>query len=132
MSELLRALPGDDEAAIRATPVTPARLAGLLRLIEDGTISGKIAKDVFERMARSGEDAAAIVRREGLTQVADASALEAMIDRVLAENPRVVEDFRRGKAAALQALVGRVMKASGGKANPGMVNRLLQEKLSKA
>ncbi|HEU5320839.1 MAG TPA: Asp-tRNA(Asn)/Glu-tRNA(Gln) amidotransferase subunit GatB, partial [Methylomirabilota bacterium] len=132
MSELLRLVPGDDETALAAAPVPPAHLAGLLGLVEEGTISGKMAKDVFERMARSGEDAATIVRREGLAQVADASALEAMVDRVLAENPRAVEDFRRGKTAAAKALVGQVMKASGGKANPGMVNRLLQEKLSKA
>jgi len=131
MSELLRALPGDDERAIAASPVTPARLAGLLRLVEDGTISGKIAKDVFERMLRSGEDARAIVDREGLTQVADAAELAAVIERVLAENPKPIEDFRKGKAAAAKALVGLVMKATGGKANPGLVNRLLQEKLAR-
>jgi aspartyl-tRNA(Asn)/glutamyl-tRNA(Gln) amidotransferase subunit B len=130
MSELLRALPGDDERAIRATPVTPTRLAGLLRLIEDGTISGKIAKDVFEKMRSTGEAAAAIVRREGLTQVADAGALAAVVDRVLADNPKPVEDYRRGKTAAAKALVGLIMKATQGKANPAVVNRLLEEKLS--
>jgi aspartyl-tRNA(Asn)/glutamyl-tRNA(Gln) amidotransferase subunit B len=130
MSELLRVLPGDDEEAIRHAPVSPARLAGLLRLVEAGTISGKIAKDVFGRMVRSGEDAEAIVAREGLTQVADTAALERIIDEVLAQNPRPVEDFRKGKTAAAKALVGLVMKATGGKANPGIVNRLLQEKLT--
>ncbi len=88
MSELLRVLPGDDERAIGRTPVTPARLVGLLRLIDDGTISGKIAKDVFEKMRSTGEAADAIVQREGLTQVADAGALAAVVDRVLAENPK--------------------------------------------
>jgi aspartyl-tRNA(Asn)/glutamyl-tRNA(Gln) amidotransferase subunit B len=132
MSELLRELPGDDERAITAAPITPARLAGLLRLVDDGTISGKIAKTVFERMFRTGEEAAVIVRREGLTQVADAGALEAMVDAAIAGNPRAVEDFRKGKTAAAKALVGQVMKASGGKANPAMVTRLVEQKLTRS
>src|SRR5438874_3773563 len=74
MSELLRVLPADDEAAIRAAKITPRHLAGLLKLIEDGTISGKIAKDVFQKMVVSGEEARAIVAREGLTQLADEPA----------------------------------------------------------
>jgi aspartyl-tRNA(Asn)/glutamyl-tRNA(Gln) amidotransferase subunit B len=131
MSELLRALPGDDERAIETAPITPARLAGLLRLIDDGTISGKIAKTVFDRMLASGEEASAIVAREGLTQVADAGALEAMVDTAIAGNPRAVEDFRKGKTAAAKALVGQVMKASSGKANPAMVSKLVEEKLTK-
>jgi aspartyl-tRNA(Asn)/glutamyl-tRNA(Gln) amidotransferase subunit B len=131
MSELLRDLPGDDEGAIRRSPVPPAHLAGLLRLIEDGTISGKIAKDVFERMFRSGEPAETIVRREGLVQVADTAALARIVDEVLAGNPRPVEDWKRGKRAAAQALVGQVMKATRGKANPAIVSRLLEEKLSR-
>jgi aspartyl-tRNA(Asn)/glutamyl-tRNA(Gln) amidotransferase subunit B len=132
MSELLRELPGDDERAIAEAPVTPARLAGLLRLVDDGTISGKIAKTVFDKMFRTGEEAAVIVRREGLTQVADAGALEAMVDAAIAGNPRAVEDFRRGKTVAAKALVGQVMKASGGKANPAMVTRLVEQKLTRS
>jgi len=132
MSELLRELPADDERAIAEAPITPERLAGLLRLIDDGTISGKIAKTVFEKMLATGEDASAIVQREGLTQVADAGALEAMVDAAIAGNPRAVEDFRKGKTAAAKALVGQVMKASGGKANPAMVTRLVEEKLTKS
>jgi aspartyl-tRNA(Asn)/glutamyl-tRNA(Gln) amidotransferase subunit B len=132
MSELLREIPGDDARAIQACPVTPPRLGELLRLIDEGTISGKIAKEVFDKMLRSGEGAEAIVRREGLTQVADAGALAAIVDRVLADNPRPVEDYRRGKTAAAKALVGLVMKATQGKANPVLVNRLLEEKLSGA
>jgi len=131
MSELLRELPGDDERAIEQATVTPARLAGLLRLIDDGTISGKIAKTVFETMVRTGEDAAAIVRREGLTQVADAGALAAMVASAIAANPRAVEDYRKGKTAASKAFVGHVMKASGGKANPALVSRLVEEALEK-
>ncbi len=130
MSELLREIPGDDERAILASPIPPPHLAGLLRLMDNGTISGKIAKDVFEKMLRSGEDAPTIVEREGLTQMADSGALSAVIDRVLAENPRAVEDFKRGKKAASGALVGQVMKVTQGKASPGLVNSLLQEKLS--
>jgi aspartyl-tRNA(Asn)/glutamyl-tRNA(Gln) amidotransferase subunit B len=131
MSELLRELPGDDERAIAAAPVPPAHLAGLLRLVADGTISGKIAKDVFERMARTGEDAATIVAREGLTQVADTAALEALVDEALAANPRAVDDWKKGKTAAAKALVGQVMKASRGRANPAIVSRLVQEKLTR-
>jgi aspartyl-tRNA(Asn)/glutamyl-tRNA(Gln) amidotransferase subunit B len=130
MSEVLRVIPGDDEAAIRKSPVGPGRLAGLLRLVEDETISGKIAKGVFDTMFRTGEDATTIVQREGLTQVADTGTLGPLVERVLADNPRAVEDWKRGKAAAAKALVGQVMKVTGGKANPGLVNRLVEEKLS--
>jgi aspartyl-tRNA(Asn)/glutamyl-tRNA(Gln) amidotransferase subunit B len=83
-------------------------------------------------MFRTGEEAAVIVRREGLTQVADAGALEAMVDAAIAGNPRAVEDFRKGKTAAAKALVGQVMKASGGKANPAMVTRLVEQKLTRS
>jgi aspartyl-tRNA(Asn)/glutamyl-tRNA(Gln) amidotransferase subunit B len=131
MSEVLRIVPGDDERAVAGAPVSAARLAGLLRLVEAGTISGKIAKTVFETMARTGDDAAAIVRREGLVQVADTGELAAMVDAAIAANPRAVEDFRRGKASARQAIVGHVMKASRGKANPATVARLVEEKLGK-
>jgi aspartyl-tRNA(Asn)/glutamyl-tRNA(Gln) amidotransferase subunit B len=130
MSELLRQLPGDDDAAIEKSPIRPRHLAGLIRLVADGTISGKIAKDVFERMFRSGEEAGTIVAREGLTQVADTAALARIIDEVLARNPRPVEDFKKGKTAAKKALVGQVMKATAGKANPALVDRLLEEKLT--
>jgi aspartyl-tRNA(Asn)/glutamyl-tRNA(Gln) amidotransferase subunit B len=131
MSELLRVLPGDDERAIAQAPVSAARLAGLLRLVADGTISGKIAKTVFETMVRTGEEAAVIVRREGLTQVADAGALKTLVDQALAANPKAVEDYRKGKTAAGKAIVGQVMKASGGKANPAMVSKLVDEELEK-
>ena len=103
-----------------------------MSLIDDGTISGKIAKDVFARMLGSGEDPATIVRREGLTQVADTGALQALVDQAIAANPKAVADFRSGKTVAAKALVGQVMKASGGKANPAMVDRLVQEKLSRS
>ena len=130
LTELLRAWAAGDERAV-SQAVPPRHLAGLLRLIEDGTISGKIAKDVFDRMLRTGEDASTIVGREGLTQVADEGALALVVEQVMAENPKAVEDYRRGKTAAAKALVGQVMKATRGKANPGIVGRLLEEKLSK-
>jgi len=132
MSELLRELGSDDEGAIAGCAVTLAHLGRLVRLIDDGTISGKIAKDVFEKMLRSGEAPDAIVAREGLTQMADAGALETVIDQVLASNPKPLEDWKKGKTAASQALVGLVMKATSGKANPAIVKRLLEAKLPKA
>jgi aspartyl-tRNA(Asn)/glutamyl-tRNA(Gln) amidotransferase subunit B len=130
MSELLRVLPGDDERAIESSPIPPRHLVGLLRLIENSTISGKIAKDVFQKMFVSGEDAQTIVERDGLTQVADAGALAQVIESVLSANPKAIEDYRRGKKEAKGALVGQVMKATRGKANPALVNRLLEDKLS--
>ena len=131
LNELLRELPADDDRAVAGCPIPPGNLVGLLRLMDDGTISGKIAKDVFEKMYRSGETAQAIVSREGLTQVADEDALGAAVDAVLAEHAKVVDDYKAGKKAALGFLVGQVMKATQGKANPALVNRLLVEKLPK-
>ncbi|OGL10284.1 MAG: glutaminyl-tRNA synthase (glutamine-hydrolyzing) subunit B, partial [Candidatus Rokubacteria bacterium RIFCSPHIGHO2_02_FULL_69_13] len=131
LSALLRELPGDDEAAIARCPIPPKNLARLLALIDDGTISGKIAKDVFEKMYRSGEDAETIVKREGLVQVADAGALAAVVEQVLAANAPAVEDWKKGKKQSLGFLVGQVMKATQGKANPAIVNQLLLEQLPK-
>jgi aspartyl-tRNA(Asn)/glutamyl-tRNA(Gln) amidotransferase subunit B len=131
MSELLREIPAEDERAIAGAPISPGHLAGLLRLIEDGTISGKIAKDVFDKMFRSGQDAETIVRREGLTQVSDSAQLARIVADVVATNTKAVDDYKKGKSAAAKALVGQVMKATGGKANPALVNQLLQEKLSR-
>ena len=131
LNELLREVPADDDRAVAASPIPPAHLVGLLRLMDDGTISGKIAKDVFEKMVRSRDTAEAIVRREGLTQVADEGALGAAVDAVLVAHAKVVEDYKAGKKAALGFLVGQVMKSTQGKANPGVVNRLLMEKLPK-
>jgi aspartyl-tRNA(Asn)/glutamyl-tRNA(Gln) amidotransferase subunit B len=131
LNELLREIPGDDDRAIAACPIPPRNLAGLLTLIDDGTISGKIAKDVFDKMYRSGEEAQAIVSREGLRQVADTGALALVVDQVLSAHPKVVDDWKGGKKAAMGFLVGQVMKATAGRANPALVNSLLVEKLSK-
>jgi aspartyl-tRNA(Asn)/glutamyl-tRNA(Gln) amidotransferase subunit B len=131
MSELLREIGSDDERAIETCQVTPAHLGQLVKLIDDGTISGKIAKGVFEGMLRSGEAPGVIVAREGLTQVADTGELERVIDQVLGTNPKPLEDWKKGKTAASQALFGLVMKATGGKANPAIVKCLLEAKLPK-
>ena len=109
--------------------VTPAALGGLVGLIEDGTISGKIAKDVFATMFETGKDAAAIVEAQGLKQVSDSGAIEAMIDEVIAANEDKVAEYRGGKDKLFGFFVGQVMKASKGQANPGMVNQLLRAKL---
>src|SRR4029077_3911967 len=131
LNEVLRVVPLDDEKAIELFPIKPGSLAGLVALIEDGTISGRIAKDVFEKMYQTGEDARSIVSREGLTQVADVSALGSVVDQVLTEHAKVAQDYKAGKKAALGFLVGQVMKLTAGKASPGVVNSLLVEKLSK-
>jgi len=131
LNEILRIVPADDDKAIAACPISPVALRELIMLVEDGTISGRIAKDVFEKMLATGEGARAIVAREGLTQVADAEALRAVVETVLSTHAKVVDDYKAGKKAALGFLVGQVMKATSGKASPAVVNKLLIEKLPK-
>jgi aspartyl-tRNA(Asn)/glutamyl-tRNA(Gln) amidotransferase subunit B len=109
--------------------VTPAKLAGMVALIEDGTISGKQAKDVFADMLASGEDAGAVVSRLGMQQVSDAGEIEAIVDRVIAANPGQVEQYRGGKTGLMGFFVGHVMKETGGQANPRVVNEVLTKKL---
>ena len=128
MGELAGAL-NREEADIAGSPVSADRLAGLLRRVADGTVSGKGAKQVFEAMWKRGEAADDIIEREGLRQVSDAGAIEKVVDEVLAANARQVEDYRAGKAKAFNALVGQVMKATHGKANPAQVNEILRKKL---
>ncbi len=128
MSELIRELKRD-EREIEACPVTPAHLAELLQLIDTGVVSGKIAKSVFEEMYRSGKAPKVIVEEKGLVQVKDEGAIDALIDAVLAENPKETEDYRAGKEKLFGFFVGQVMKKSKGKANPQMVNDALRKKL---
>jgi aspartyl-tRNA(Asn)/glutamyl-tRNA(Gln) amidotransferase subunit B len=109
--------------------IKPAQLAEMLKLLESGTISGKIAKTVFEEMFETGKDPGQIVKEKGLVQISDEGAITAVVDQVLASNPKVVEDFRAGKEKALGFLVGQVMKVTRGKANPEMVNKMLREKM---
>ena len=111
------------------SPVKPKQLGGLVDLISDGSISGKIAKEVFSAMFETGKDAKVIVEERGLKQVSDESAIISMIDEVLAANLDKVDEYRGGKDKLFGFFVGQVMKASKGQANPGMVNQLLKQKL---
>ncbi|MDI6631228.1 MAG: Asp-tRNA(Asn)/Glu-tRNA(Gln) amidotransferase subunit GatB [Bacillota bacterium] len=129
MGELARLLNATN-TEITASPVKPEQLATLLKLIDDGTISGKIAKTVFEEMFNTGKDPQAVVEEQGLVQITDAAALKAVVEKVIAANPKVVADFKQGKDKALGFLVGQVMKETRGKANPQLVNRLLKESIA--
>lgn len=115
--------------SISESPVSAAQGADLLALIEDGTISGRIAKDVFEIMFETGKDAGTIVEEKGLKQVSDTGEIEKIIDEIIAANPGQLEQYRAGKDKLLGFFVGQVMKATQGKANPGVVNKLLKPKL---
>ncbi|MFZ7125663.1 MAG: Asp-tRNA(Asn)/Glu-tRNA(Gln) amidotransferase subunit GatB [Desulfobacterales bacterium] len=115
--------------SIEESPVAAGDLCELLRLIDNGTISGKIAKTVFEEMAASGKRPGAIVKEKGLVQVSDAGELEAIVEKVLEASPSEVEAYRNGKTKLMGFFVGQVMKATRGKANPKVVNELLKEKL---
>jgi aspartyl-tRNA(Asn)/glutamyl-tRNA(Gln) amidotransferase subunit B len=114
---------------IGQSPISAKSLASLLDLIENNTISGRIAKDVFAMMVETGKDAAAIVEEKGLKQVTDTGAIDAAIDKVIADNAMKVSDYRSGKQALFGWFVGQVMKATQGKANPALVNELLKKKL---
>jgi aspartyl-tRNA(Asn)/glutamyl-tRNA(Gln) amidotransferase subunit B len=112
-----------------ASPVSPERLVGLLQLVERGTVSLKAAREIFPEVYSSGKTPEQIVQEKGLIQVSDEGALEKIIVDVLTKNPTQVAQFRDGKPQVLGFLVGQVMKASGGKANPGKVNELLKKRL---
>ncbi len=114
---------------LETSPITVEKFSGLLGLIGDNTLSGKLAKEVLDRMFDSGEDASVIVEREGLRQVTDTGAIEKAIDEVLAANADKVAEYRGGKDKLFGFFVGQVMKASGGKANPAALNELLKKKL---
>ena len=112
-------------------PIEPARFAGLLARVEDGTISGKIAKRVFDAMWDSGETADAVIEREGLKQISDSGAIEALVDEVVSANPSQAAEYRAGKTKLMGFFVGAAMKASGGKANPGQLNAALAARLAR-
>lgn len=116
---------------IAQSPISYERLAGLLQRIADNTISGKIAKQVFEAMLNSEDDADAIIESQGLKQITDSGAIEAIIDKIIADNPAQVEQYLNGKDKVFGFFVGQTMKASQGKANPGEVNKILQGKLKR-
>jgi len=115
---------------IAQSPIGSRQLAGLLLQIQNKAVSGKTAKDVFEAMWAGEGDAAAIIAAKGLTQISDAGELEAVIDGVLAANPKSVEEYKAGKEKAFNALVGQAMKATRGKGNPTRINEILKKKLS--
>ena len=118
-----------NEVEIQDSPVTPQMLADLLQRIADNTISGKIAKEVFEAMWRGEGSTDRIIEARGLKQITDSSEIEGLIDDVIAANPTQVEQFRAGKEKVLGFFVGQIMKQSKGKANPGQVNSMLRDKL---
>jgi len=116
-------------AELGAAPVDAKKLGGLLDLIADGTISGRIAKEVFEEMWESGQEAGAIVEAKGLKQISDSSEIEGLVDEIIAGNPKQVEQYKGGNEKIIGWFVGQVMKATQGKANPGLVNQVLKQKL---
>jgi aspartyl-tRNA(Asn)/glutamyl-tRNA(Gln) amidotransferase subunit B len=128
MVELLGHL-NRENREVNDSPVPARELAALLTLLQGGTISGKIAKSVFEEMYRTGKPAASIVREQGLTQISDRGELLRAIDDVLAQHPGPVADYRKGKVQSFTFLIGAVMKATRGKANPALVNSLLRARL---
>lgn len=130
MGEFTRLL-NAKQIGVEESPVQPSQLAQLLALIEKGSISGKIGKTVIEEMFESGKDPEVIVKEKGLAQISDTGALLKLVDEVIAANPQSVDDFKAGKDRAIGFLVGQIMKATKGQANPGVVNNLLKEQLSK-
>jgi len=130
MGELTREL-NNSGVDVSASPVTPERLVSLLQLVDKGTVSLKVAREIFPELYAGGKTPEQIIQEKGLTQVSDEGALETIIDDVLAKSPAQVAQFKEGKQQVLGFLVGQVMKASKGKANPGKVNELLKKKLAK-
>src|SRR3990172_8066132 len=130
MGDLLRFLKEDDRE-IEESPVTPTHIAEMIKLIDNGTISGKIAKTVMEEMYKTGKMPDDVVKEKGLIQVTDTGAIEKVIDEVLAENADSVAAYRSGKDKLFGFFVGQVMKKSQGKANPAVLNDLLKKKLGK-
>jgi len=118
-----------DEKEIDQCPVSPQHLAEMLSMIKGGTISGKIAKDVFEEMYRTGERPGKIVKDKGWVQILDQGEIERAIEKAMQDNPKQVEDYRKGREKLFGFFVGEVMKQTKGKANPQLVNELLKEKL---
>jgi len=129
MGELSAAL-NRDETGIDASPVTPAQLAALIARLKDETLSSKTAKTLFEALWAGEGEVDAIIEARGLKQVSDTGELKAIVERVVADNPDQVEQFRAGKEKVLGFFVGQVMKHTQGKANPKQVNELLRDALS--
>mgnify|MGYP000256507626 CR=1 FL=1 len=120
----------EDGVSIDECKMTPESLASLVRLVDDGTISNKIGKNVFRDLCESGDDPEEHVKAKGLVQVSDTSALESVVDEVLAENPDEAEAFKGGKKKLMSFFMGQIMRKTKGQANPGVVTQLIQKKLS--
>jgi len=120
----------DEKLCITSWPVPPQYLAVMVRMIDEGKISGKMAKGLFEEMLERGEPPEKIVKEKGLEQVSDTSNIEKAVDEVLAAHPQQVSDYRAGKEKVFGFLIGQIMKATQGKANPQMVNEILNRKLT--
>jgi aspartyl-tRNA(Asn)/glutamyl-tRNA(Gln) amidotransferase subunit B len=130
MGELNRLLK-QNNIEIQDSKVKPATLAEMLKLLADGTISGKMAKTVFEEMFNSGQDPHTIIKEKGLVQISDAGSLAPLIDEIVNNNPKVLQDFKNGKEKAFGFFIGQIMKATRGQANPELVNNLLRERLNR-
>jgi aspartyl-tRNA(Asn)/glutamyl-tRNA(Gln) amidotransferase subunit B len=130
LTELLGALNGDGKT-IEETPMPPERLSELVRLVEDGTISGKIGKEVFEESFKTGEAPGAIVERRGVQQISDEAALYEVVDNVVTANPKQAEAYAAGKDGLFGFFVGQVMKATDGRANPVITSDLLRKRLGR-
>ncbi|MBL0385830.1 Asp-tRNA(Asn)/Glu-tRNA(Gln) amidotransferase subunit GatB [Tumebacillus sp. ITR2] len=129
MGDLLGYL-NSNNLELTEVPLKPEQLGAMIKMIEGGQISTKIAKDVFKDMLQTGKDPDVIVQEKGLVQISDEGELLKIVDEVLANNPKIVEDFKAGKEKALGALVGQTMKATKGKGNPGLLNKLILERLN--
>jgi aspartyl-tRNA(Asn)/glutamyl-tRNA(Gln) amidotransferase subunit B len=129
MGDLLGALKAEGKE-ISDSPISPEKLGELVTLIAKGELSGKLAKEIFPKMLATGEAPGLIMEREGLRQISDAGALEKIVDGVIAANPKQVEQYKGGKTAVAGFLVGQIMKATRGQANPGVVNEMLRKKLA--
>ncbi len=129
MVELLRLLNASN-IEIEDSPISAGQLAELLTMMDNGEISGKMGKDVFEKMFATGKDAKVLVAELGLKQISDTGELEGIVNEVLANNPQSVTDFKNGKDRAFGFLVGQVMRVTKGQANPALVNEILKQKLS--
>lgn len=130
MGELMRYL-NEEKIEIDESPISPEKLVEMLKLIDKGVISGKMAKDVFEKMFKTGRDASQIVKESGITQITDENELFEVIDNVIKGNPKSVDDFNQGKEKALNFLVGQVMRSTKGRAKPDFVFKAIKQRIKK-
>ena len=130
MGELMRYL-NEEKIEIEDSPISPENLVELLKLIDEGVISRKMAKDVFEKMFKTRKKASQVVKESGITQITDENELIEIVDRVINENPKSIEDFNQGKEKALHYLVGQVMCYTDGRAKPDFVFNALKQRIKK-